>query len=260
MDSLGTPSLTPFRPASCRVSMVAAMVLGVLSSSGLLGCQAGENSRLGVGHNPSTSAVNAEITLTTLAARDDTPLPLSLDRSHWRPTAYELPVDGTLHFPSYATMATIEHTPRQTGLFPSPASALAIGSRRMHIRVEEFAGVVGIAVLDAVLIAPKMLWFEPPIVISGESPNRGYERTRSLGWLAEATSVRPDQIEPTVGQPGIIRRIGRSPSRGTPRAIKHAPTDLIPIVKPAPRRGPNQTTTQDAASSAGHAPAGTNDP
>jgi hypothetical protein len=136
---------------------------------------------------------------------DDGPSLTSLDRSNWAPVVVTLPVDGVAAHRSYTNeKLLVRSTARQRGDYPTAVSSVDLSG---NTRVEQWAESwlnPGIAFLDLVLLAPRMI---------AHSPTKEAYAFTTPHWRASTTVLRrlPDGSAPTI-DPGTTGEANSSPS------------------------------------------------
>ncbi len=169
-----------------RIRSVVVVVAGTLL--GVCGGCADTNSRTVLGGRNAIPAVTPG---GGGGLASDAPSVRSLDRSGWGPTLAVVPVDGTVHAPTYSRQRLYDREPaRRMGLYPTLESALALdrpGNSLLRVSeilaqpVRAFAEV-GFMPVRAVLTPP---WSRR------QSPMYLYKRQPPGGWLTGGTGPAP---------------------------------------------------------------------
>jgi len=154
--------------------------------SALGGCVSDHNARLELGSNVVIDRVSER----SHGVDDDAPSVHGLDRSNWESISVRVPVDGTVHRPTYArTRLYDESLARQKGLYPTSETALelegASGLAAAEIAAQPFHVFVGAA------LVPLRVAMDPPWE-RAQSPRTVYKRRAPGGWLTGgAAPVEP---------------------------------------------------------------------
>lgn len=163
------------------------------------------------------------------------PEPLPLDRSDWRVTRVEIPLDGTAHYHTLATNTHLAFAARERGEFPSLIEATRRSDRRIHQQVAEAGFVAGVSAADALLLLPRALILSP-LWTTTRDRDHDFARTRSEGWLARSRSPYAPADAPAPGYP-------------PPSVVKRFPIETIQ--SPAPDAAPPPADTPAAPTSDG---------
>ncbi|MFM9996647.1 MAG: hypothetical protein ACKVU4_12715 [Phycisphaerales bacterium] len=166
-----------------RTLIVAASALALGS------CAHQNNSRLTIGTTvelPALSGAGAGI-----AAAGAQPSVTTIERANWEPLAFDVPIDGTAHRPTYVRVRSrVQETPRQRGDAPTPESSLDLvagthGRQRREALTQPFR-----ALGNALLVVPRMVYHRPWKTVY--SPREAYQRD----WLRAllATDPAPPQV------------------------------------------------------------------
>ncbi len=184
----------------------AGIIAGLLSiGTALAGCVSDHNARPTLGSN---------ITLDSLeggGTDGDPPSLRGLDRSNWGATSIRVPVDGTVHRPTYArTHLYDDSLARQKGLYPTSETALELdGSRWMG--AAEIAAQPFHLIVDAGML-PLRVAMAPPWTRT-QSPRAVYKRRPPGGWL---TGGAPVEVEAEAAPDAA----GEPDSRGEVRQVE----------------------------------------
>lgn len=164
----------------------------LLGAAALTGCTSSENDRFRFGEDGMIPAFQSE----AIGYPDDgQPRSVTgLDRSGWEPMVFAVPVHGTAHQPTYApSMFDLDTLPRQRGEYPTAETCLDLGEPDCGTQVWFAARTHGVAVIDTVLLLPRLV-MRPPTATDW-SPSRSYARVHGLDAADETDAIEP------VGQP-----------------------------------------------------------
>jgi hypothetical protein len=101
----------------------ACMLAAVLTFAG---CVSPDNDRITIGHELRTGSFQTAA-LPEPVAQVQTPSVTGIDRSNWARTDFSIPVDGTVHHPTYAKRVIVaDRTARQRGQYPTASTALEL--------------------------------------------------------------------------------------------------------------------------------------
>ncbi len=170
--------------------------VGVCGASGaLLGCVSDRNARPVLGSNVVIGGgVSRGVTGDAVSVR-------GLDRSNWGATDVRVPVDGTVHRPTYARARLYDETlARQKGLYPTSETALELeGSRWMS--AAEIAAQPLRTLVDAAAL-PLLVAMDPPWN-ARQSPDAVYKRRAPGGWLTGGGAVPAGMDHEPAGTPPV---------------------------------------------------------
>ena len=170
------------------------------------GCVTPQNDRMTVGQSYRPEALSTPRPPSEPSPSDQVVKPsvTGVSRAEWQATQVVVPVDGTVHPPTYAKrLRDTDKTRRQRGQSPTVVSALELSNGSEEQQDWEALGNVGLAVTDVFLILPRMI-FDPPSRLR-VSPEVGYERYwRPERWEAEPDSEPPAQGPLVIPQPGRV--------------------------------------------------------
>ena len=166
-------------------------IVGAGVAAALAGCVSPANDRMTIGQ---TVRVSSSITLPPAPAEGtgaqvQTPSVTGIDRSHWAPTLFLVPVDGTVHHPTYAKHFIVaDNTARQRREYPTVLNALELwgGSeegQEWEALLNHMRGVWDLVVLPINVIVQRP-W------IRRMSPQIAYER------YPHPERPQPEPVEP----------------------------------------------------------------
>lgn len=171
-------------PMNGRILIVAASALA------LGACAHHDNNRLTIGKTVELPALSG--TAPGIAVTSTEPSVTTVDRADWEPLAFDVPIDGTAHRPTYLRVrTTVRETARQRGESPTAESALDLvaGTHRQQRReamTQPFR-----ALGNAFLVVPRMVYHRPWKTVY--SPREGYQRD----WIREpVTPAAPRVVQP----------------------------------------------------------------
>lgn len=161
----------------------------LLVCAALPGCARPSNSRIVLGGGFTLPTFSAQTSPGPAAKSDSAP---SLPRTGWNAVVFLVPVDGTVHGPTYGRRLSITgETARQNGLFPTAQTALELGGpTRSAQRREAVFGIVG---ATAQLAAMPVRIFLRPIWSDHQSPKRLYKRSKPGRWSSGGLIPPPPQ-------------------------------------------------------------------
>lgn len=139
-----------------------------------------------------------------------TELTRSLDRDTWTTTVFLVPVDGTVHGPTYRFQRTDTESPRGLGLHPTPESAAALQSSSVADEASS-ALLAPVGALAEFALMPIELIVTPP-PSKHQSPGRVYKRTLQGGWStgpAREPNRQPVPSGETAGAAGAAGEAAR---------------------------------------------------
>lgn len=172
-------------------SMLLALPLGALVAGG---CTRDVNDRLELGADVELPALQPQ----ACEPFGATPTVHGLDRSHWEPMVYLVPVNGVAHMPPYAPPTYgLEATSRQRGEFPDAAGSLELGQEDPGDEIGQMFRSHGQAALDALLIVPRLFVRSP--CATDWSPRWSY--VRAPGGAVSAPWRPADEPAPTQHPP-----------------------------------------------------------
>ncbi|RMH11403.1 MAG: hypothetical protein D6695_09200 [Planctomycetota bacterium] len=144
------------------------------------------------------NVLGGSTTLATLTGRasddipvDDSPSTHSIMRAEWQPIDVLVPVDGTVHGPTWRIDARADGpSPRQKSLHPTLRSALALASNK---RVQVWEGVLAPFVgLANVAAMPVLMLKDPPASYMSPSRTTLYKRSRPGRTVAGTIPAQDD--------------------------------------------------------------------
>ncbi|MEM7622503.1 MAG: hypothetical protein AAF235_04805 [Planctomycetota bacterium] len=158
---------------------------GVLASGGLLallvpvvgGCATAYNERHSIGNVVTVPAIDGgEGDAAAVAGLADLTLTPRLDRGGWDPVTFAVPVDGTVHTPTWSTLyiAANDGSARREGLFPTAETALELRTAS-ETDVSELLAGAPLALADVLFIPIRMV--TDPACERQQSPTRMWKRT-----------------------------------------------------------------------------------
>lgn len=155
----------------------------------------------------------------------DTPSVHGLDRSNWGATTTVVPVDGTLHGPTYTRQRLYDRQPaRRLGLYPTAQTALDLDDPGSGLlRGSEVAAQFPRALVEVGLMPIRAI-VSPPWV-RRQSPMYLYKRQPPGGWLTGGPGSTPQDV----GEGGAP-----PPDSGVEAVVPAAPVETIQGDEAAP--------------------------
>lgn len=156
-----------------------ALVFGLPAVLGAFGCVHDANSRNVLGAQVSLAAIDAEADAVDLGEGNRT---TSVDRSAWTPVRFVVPVDGTVHGPTWRTFSVrpAGELARERGVYPTALTATELGGECGPMVtaavLSPFVSLVDVAAMPVRMVTDPA-WEER------QSPDRWYERSRHGMWI-----------------------------------------------------------------------------